>query len=63
MLASQMAQAKHAKGGISSSNTKALPNLNLFKGMNQLVGKKRPAIPLEPLNLLENLMNKNKPNL
>jgi hypothetical protein len=37
---------------------KPLPNLDLFKGLPNMVGKKRPAMPIEPLNLLGNLIKK-----
>lgn len=58
MLQLQMAAASKLKNTSKPGNSKAVPSLNLFKGMNNMVGMKRPAIPLAPLNLLGDLMGK-----
>lgn len=58
MLQMQLATANKLKNAPKPSNSRAVPSLNLLKGLNNAVGMKRPAIPLEPLNLLGNLMGK-----
>jgi hypothetical protein len=58
MLQMQLATANKPKNAPKLGNAKAVPSLNLLKGLNNAVGMKRPAIPLEPLNLLGNLMGK-----
>lgn len=58
MLQMQLATANKLKDAPKLSSAKAVPSLNLLKGLNNAVGMKRPAIPLEPLNLLGNLMGK-----
>ena len=62
MLQMQLATANKLKNPSKPGTSKAAPSLNLFKGMNNMVGMKRPAIPLEPLNLLGNLMGKKEVN-
>ena len=58
MLQMQLATANKLKNAPKPGGQKGIPSLNLFKGMNNAVGMKRPAIPLEPLNLLGNLKSK-----
>ena len=57
-LQMQLVTANKLKNASKPGNTKGVPSLNLFKGINNAVGVKRPAIPLEPLEFLGNLMSK-----